>query len=401
MRSRNSHPLRIARYRGVIDLNVANWERLQSAAPAMPGVESQEKAGSIFEPQVWVRRIGRCTPKTITVEIPEKVTSALHSGTFCLPNEPVPTPEDTTWYDGTAIAEEDMAESRGSFGNESDAELQALFANICTKIDDAIALLGGVVVPKLSTVAPSDATWVSFTRSLRCESATDVLTLIGASERAMNIVDGDRPTALALRSCLPAVEATSEFRVFVCRHAVVGLSQRDVGVATSFGQEEMDRVVDGVQQQFHNVVRDACASYHTGDAEGYVYDVYVDRQWRFWILDVAPWGPPTDDLLFSWEELRNSTWMNVGRTEEQNKNQPGDSETAARDASIDVNASRPQLRCVGATSALRPAQTMYDAMPLELRNLDAGDALAAAAKRMLDLRQGCSEGIDDEGSSSD
>ena len=31
-------------------------------------------------------------------------------------------------------------------------------------------------------------------------------------------------------------------------------------------------------------------------------DVYVDRQGRVWVLDLAPWGPPTDALLFGWEE---------------------------------------------------------------------------------------------------
>lgn len=29
-------------------------------------------------------------------------------------------------------------------------------------------------------------------------------------------------------------------------------------------------------------------------------DVYVDRQGRVWVLDLAPWGPPTDALLFAW-----------------------------------------------------------------------------------------------------
>lgn len=31
-------------------------------------------------------------------------------------------------------------------------------------------------------------------------------------------------------------------------------------------------------------------------------DVYVDRRDKVWVLDVAPWGPPTDSLLFEWVE---------------------------------------------------------------------------------------------------
>ncbi len=33
-------------------------------------------------------------------------------------------------------------------------------------------------------------------------------------------------------------------------------------------------------------------------------DVYVDRQGRAWVLDLAPWGPPTDALLFEWGEKK-------------------------------------------------------------------------------------------------
>lgn len=373
---------------------------------AMPGLEARENAGNMFEPQAWVHRFGQCTPKTTTIEIPRSVLSVLHTGSLHIPKLSAPTPEDDTWYDGTAVVDDDVPQDTG-LDRDCDPELEALVAGLCCEIEDAISLLGGEVVPKLGTVAPSDATWATFTRSLRCESASDVLTLIGASERAMSIAESNPPPTLALRSCLPAVEATGEFRVFVTRRAVVGLSQRDVGVASSFGQREMDRVVDCVLRQFQSVVRDACASYETDDSGGYAYDVYVDRQWRVWILDVAPWGPPTDDLLFSWDELRSAPWMTSGVTRDSDRQPSAESAGAVREDAEVVNVNRPQLRCVSSTSALRPAQSMYDAMPLELRNIDSGEALASAAKRLWDIRRGgedVSDGADEsesEGTSGD
>lgn len=363
-----------------------------SSLLTMPGVETRPDPLNMYEPRAWASRLGRCTPRTTSLVMPPSLTSALHSGSLSIPNVAVPAPEDDTWYDGTAVSDDDADEARDLRDDSSSADTAAL-SILCAEIDVAIAALGGVVVPKLGTVTPSDATWVSFTRSLRCESGTDVLTLIGASERAMTAAECDPPPALALRSCIPAVEATGEFRVFVRHNVVVGLSQRDVGVASTFGQAEMDLVVNKVLVQFNRVVCDLCTDFSVGEHEGYIYDIYVDRQWRVWILDFAPWGPPTDGLLFNWEELQAADWMQGGCD-----NEP---EVDGRPTGEERRRPRPQLRCVGSSSALRPAQTIYDAMPVELRGLDAGDALAAAAKRLMELGERKPDEVDSGGNQSD
>lgn len=35
----------------------------------------------------------------------------------------------------------------------------------------------------------------------------------------------------------------------------------------------------------------------------YVFDVYIDKKERIWLLDFNVWGSQTDSLLFEWEEL--------------------------------------------------------------------------------------------------
>ena len=35
----------------------------------------------------------------------------------------------------------------------------------------------------------------------------------------------------------------------------------------------------------------------------FVFDVYIDKQDRVWLLDFNVWGKQTDPLLFSWDEL--------------------------------------------------------------------------------------------------
>lgn len=37
----------------------------------------------------------------------------------------------------------------------------------------------------------------------------------------------------------------------------------------------------------------------------YVFDVYIDKKERVWLLDFNVWGAQTDELLYTWEELVN------------------------------------------------------------------------------------------------
>lgn len=39
----------------------------------------------------------------------------------------------------------------------------------------------------------------------------------------------------------------------------------------------------------------------------YVFDVYIDKKERVWLIDFNVWGTQTDSLLYSWEELVTMT----------------------------------------------------------------------------------------------
>jgi D123 len=311
----------------------------------------------------WTRRLRAHTPSVEFVTLPPGFAASLLDGTLMLPTVGVPAPEDDTWFDGTPIDPDDDCAAAPPVPPGLHETVSAINA--------AIRRLGGAVAPKLGRVAPSDAAWVSFHRTTRCESAAEVLTLIAASERAMR----GAGSTLALRAWLDNIDPMMEYRVFVRRGAVVALSQRDPRVPSSLSEDEMDRVVDVVLAQFH---ADACAAFcpeTDGQPEptSYAYDVFVDRAWRPWILDAAPWGDGvvrdgvvrdggTDALLFHWDELGDAAWMN------------------ARDA-------RAQLRVISTHSSIRPAQAMYDSLPVELRNAGAGEALAEAAQRIIELQE--------------
>lgn len=51
---------------------------------------------------------------------------------------------------------------------------------------------------------------------------------------------------------------------------------------------------------FENIIQESFAN---GLVRNYVFDCYIDKDHRVWIIDFNVWGTRTDSLLFTWEEL--------------------------------------------------------------------------------------------------
>lgn len=65
------------------------------------------------------------------------------------------------------------------------------FPELVQQIKDAILALGGSVFPRLDWHSPSDASWITTDKSLRCETVGDVLLLLKSSEDVASDVTGD------------------------------------------------------------------------------------------------------------------------------------------------------------------------------------------------------------------
>ena len=79
----------------------------------------------------------------------------------------------------------------------------------------------------------------------------------------------------------------------------------------------------------------------------YVFDVYVDKNDRVWLIDFNLWAERTDPLLFKWDELMQMQMqMQIqmgGRVnEEGNENDVND----VNDVVIDIHNSKPEMRVV-------------------------------------------------------
>lgn len=190
-------------------------------------------------------------------------------------------------------------------------------------LTEAIAELGGAVVPKLNWSVPRDAAWVNG-GTIKCETAGDVMLLLKSSDRMQN--DLDRLEELqqivtpssALSSALQPVltlrkwayfHPSMHFRCFVRRSVLCAVSQREPSAFYPFLADEIPRLRTLLHTFFllhiTPILTTSLPSLFEEEGEKQVgvtvcVDVYVDRQGRIWVLDLAPWGPPTDALLFAW-----------------------------------------------------------------------------------------------------
>jgi hypothetical protein len=197
------------------------------------------------------------------------------------------------------------------------------FPDLHRQIKAAIEELGGAVMPKLNWSAPKDATWISrHQNSLKCTSPNDIYVLLKSSSFVSHDLDH------AFDECVPAPAPSSastssaqplrhvlvlrpflnphpamEFRCFVKHRTFVGATPRSIHYYR-FLIELRDAIVARIDDFFERSLRlsfpDDC----------FVFDVYIpddanarNRLGPVCLIDINPWAPKTDALLWGWEEL--------------------------------------------------------------------------------------------------
>lgn len=182
-------------------------------------------------------------------------------------------------------------------------------------IKEKIAELGGAVVPKLNWSSPKDAKWISpHQNTLKCTSPNDIYLLLKSSSFVSHdLVHGfdgttdappSRPFApvLVLRPFFTPHVAL-EFRCFVKHRELIGITQRDLNFY-SFLDGLRPQLTKKIKTFFRDVLR------HTFPDSSFAFDVYIpestvasDGLGKVRLIDINPWAPRTDSLLFGWQEL--------------------------------------------------------------------------------------------------
>ncbi|KAI4095339.1 MAG: hypothetical protein Q9206_003252 [Seirophora lacunosa] len=290
----------------------------------------------------WHPKYRSITPKARLIPLDAPFLSYLRSDGIILP----PEPNDNEYF-STDTDSGIFSSASSPTGSPSDTDSESsytdpslLWPEIHTKIKSTIEELGGNVVPKLNWSAPKDATWINATNNMECRSPNDVYLLLKSSdfithdlEQAFagcsaalpspsqppnndNIPDSHQqpeifaddgghrnnnneeiPYHLILRKTIPALATSLEFRCFVRARALLCLCQRDLNhydfLADSVGPLRVQ-----IQRFFDEHLK------RTFEDADFVFDVYVPPPHRrVWLIDINPWAPRTDPLLFSWLEI--------------------------------------------------------------------------------------------------
>ncbi|KAI1435752.1 D123-domain-containing protein [Xylaria sp. CBS 124048] len=264
------------------------------------------------------------------------------------------------------------------------------FPELHQLIKDKIAELGGVVAPKLNWTAPKDATWISLHQNtIKCTSPNDVYLLLKSSNFITydldHAFDNCTPTASSSQATFKPVlvlrsyfnpHTAMEFRCFVKHRNLVAISQRDLNYF-EFLLPLKSEIIARIYQLFNNKLR------YTFPDGNFVFDVYIpegedEPLSRARLIDINPWAPHTDSLLFGWQELLDLTVPGpvlgvVG--EEGAKDQTSASEDSSEDDEEEEEADfEPELRLIEKedAAAFNFSSPQYSAHKLPKDVVDAG-----------------------------
>lgn len=239
--------------------------------------------------------------KSRIIPLPQTFLNYIRADGIILPPE-TPTFAPST-YNDTSTSE--------GWDEDDDSDPSLAFPELHQQIKDTIAELGGLVAPKLNWSAPKDATWISMKKnSMECATPNDIYLLLKSSsfithdlEHAFDdTVSSPTPTqddikyVLVLRKWFK-VNPSCEFRCFVRDRRVIGICQRDLN-HFDFLFPLQEKLRDTMLEYFDKTLKNTFP-----DAD-FTFDVYLPEPYdEVRLMDLNPWAPRTDPLLFSWLEL--------------------------------------------------------------------------------------------------
>lgn len=269
----------------------------------------------------WFPKYRTSCLKSRIIPLPQSFVAYLQEDGILLADEDgTATPADPEWHSSGANANPWARGEDDSSDDEDEAQSAPLppnerFPETHNKIKETIAELGGSVAPKLNWSTPKDAKWVSpHQNTLKCTSPNDIYLLLKSSSFVSHDLDHafdgctsappSRPFApvLVLRPFFTPHVAL-EFRCFVKQRTLVGITQRDLNYY-NFLQGLRPQIWRKIKSFFREKLRstfpDAC----------FAFDVYIpedpiadDGLGKVRLMDINPWDPRTDTLLFSWQEF--------------------------------------------------------------------------------------------------
>ncbi|CAG8575890.1 8719_t:CDS:2 [Funneliformis mosseae] len=202
----------------------------------------------------WYNNFRRVTLKSKIIKpLPEEFIEYLHADGVFLPEQ--------NYIGGNHLREQPLPS----------------FPELEQQIWDTIDEFDGAVFPKLNWSSPRDATWISATNTLKCNSPSDIFLLLKSSDFVAHDLDHAFDDCHYNHQDAPRRHRPNVFELVLKKWYDVAPSME----FRCFVKEE--ELVD-------------------------VFDVYVTRnRERVWLIDFNPYGPMTDSLMYTWEEILTAT----------------------------------------------------------------------------------------------
>lgn len=278
-------------------------------------------------PKSSILNISLIQPEFIDWMQKETIVLPTGSGPSTMPSNL--TSRSSSGSDVSAYADDEDADSDSTREVRLDA-LDAEIRRILLKYDR------GPVFPKLNWSAPLDASFMLAGNNLQCQHPEDIYLLLKSSEfaaadleqiqemssiapaanstRPDTLQEGDvtLPIERGSASSYPwhlqlvlkqwfAFNKSYEFRCFVRAGHLLAVSQRDVTFYSHLQDKALHEEIKDKIWDFWLSVLSEC---HQFPLQDYIFDAYLSKdRSRVWLIDINPWLPRTDPLLFTFEHL--------------------------------------------------------------------------------------------------
>ncbi|KAG8406212.1 hypothetical protein J3459_019418 [Metarhizium acridum] len=238
--------------------------------------------------------------KSRIIPLPQTFVAYLQEDGILLADEGVfVAPADPEWHSLGANANSQGKKDMDSSDDEDEDEAPRLppnerFPETHKKIKETIEELGGAVAPKLNWSTPKDAKWSSSFVSHDLDHAFDGCTSAPPSRPFSPV--------LVLRPFFTPHVAL-EFRCFVKHRSLIGITQRDLNYYNflhGLRPQLWRKIRSFFRERMRLTFPDACFTFDVYIPEDPVAD---DGLGKVRLMDINPWAPRTDTLLFSWPEL--------------------------------------------------------------------------------------------------
>lgn len=257
----------------------------------------------------WHPKYRAITPKSRVVPLTKPFVDYLRADGIVLPDDDEERPE---WDDDSGVFSSSDNIDGTQDDEDEDDDVAEDWRETHDEIKSVIAELGGKVVPKLNWSAPKDATWINATNSMECRTPSDIYLLLKSSDFVTHDLEHafddcvDSPESSMAQSDIPyhlvlrkyfQMNPSVEFRCFARGRKLLCMCQRDLN-HFDFLFNMQSKLQSLIQEFFDVRLRDSFPD------ENLTFDVYVPAPYnKVWLVDINPWAPRTDPLLFSWLEI--------------------------------------------------------------------------------------------------